>query len=871
MPRRFSWVPLLVVLVLGGPSIPGDGLQGQGDAFARGTAGVGLLLRQLDGVKRVLIIGAHPDDEDTSLIAALARGMGARVAYLSLSRGEGGQNLIGEELDEGLGILRSGELMAARALDGGIQYFTRAFDFGYSKTAEETLEFWPRNEILADVTWVVREFRPQVVVSIFPEEGGHGQHQMAGIMAREAFHAAGDPSAFPQQLAAGVAPWIPAKLFRLSRFGPGDATVEVETGVFDPLLGRSHYQLAMESRSQHRSQDMGRPEPMGPRSSRLTLLESRVEGGDRGLFAGVDTTLLGLASEVPEPNRGRVRDALEAYRMALEEARSNLDATAPWRVTPTLQSGLEALRRARGAVTPEEAPDLHQVLDFRVPMVEEAVLRSAGIVMDVRVLDDLLVPGEEVELQVEVWNGGPYALRDPTVGLNLPAGWEAVPEESANAPIPPGEVGSWSYTLSLPREADLSRPYFLREAREGETYRWPKDTRLWGRPGNPPILTGALTGRIAEGSRVSVVRAGIYRGVDKALGEYVENPLVVPALSVALDPTVQIWPLGMGEARVFTVRIRNEASRGRRGTVALELPPGWRSEPASQPFGFGEDGVEATFSFSVIPPADRSPGMFQVGAVARTGEGEVFREGVRIVDYPHIRRAALFFPARARVSVFPVEAPQGLRVGYVMGSGDMGPQVLRQMGVEVDLLGPDVVRSGDFQHLDAIVLGIRAYETRPDVAAANQQLLDFARRGGTLVVQYNKYEFPAGEFAPFPVEMNRPHDRVVDETAPVRLLDPGHPLFNTPNHITDADFRGWAQERGLYFLREWDPRLTPLLEMADPGEDPKRGALLVAPLGDGLYVYTGVAFFRQFPEGVPGAVRLFANLVSLQREDLNEG
>ena len=298
--------------------------------------------------------------------------------------------------------------------------------------------------------------------------------------------------------------------------------------------------------------------------------------------------------------------------------------------------------------------------------------------------------------------------------------------------------------------------------------------------------------------------------------------------------------------------------------MGLELPGGWRAQPREYPFELGEPGAEAAFSFEVTPPTDWVPGEYRMKAQVRAADGAVYREGFTLVDYPHVARSALFSPASTRVSVVPVSVEPGLRVGYVMGSGDLGAEVLGQMGVAVEMLGPEAVRAGAYQGLDVVVLGSRAYETRPDLAAANGKLLDFARAGGTVIVQYNKYEYPQGGFAPYPVSISRPHDRVSDETVPVKILEPDHPLFNYPNRITDADFQGWAQERGLYFLREWDERYTPLLEMSDPGEAAKRGGLVVAPLGQGFYVYTGLAFFRQFPEGVPGAFRLFANLVSLK-------
>jgi LmbE family N-acetylglucosaminyl deacetylase len=848
-------------------------LEAQEDVLTRGTTGVGLLLRKLDGVKRVLVIGAHPDDEDTSLLAALSRGMGVETAYLSLSRGEGGQNLIGNELDEGLGILRSGELLAARSLDGGRQFFTRAFDFGYSKNVDETYRFWPRDEILADVTWVVRTFRPHVIVSVFSgtERDGHGQHQMAGVMAREVFAVAGDASAFPEQLEAGARPWSPTKLYRSARFGPGDISTQVETGGFDPLLGRSHYQLAMESRSQHRSQDMGRPQPMGPRSSRLALLESRVpngEGDEGEIFSGVDTTLVGLLAGQEGPGAEAARTGLRAYRELLAEARAELDALEPWTVTPYLLEGASELRRVRETLGENDDGELARVLNDRVAQVEVAALRSAGVVVDVRLEDDLMVPGEVVGGVVEVWNGGPFPLTGVTTSLDLPEGWMVEGEESPGETLPPGGVASWSYSLRIPEDAPLSRPFYMEESRDGEIYRWPSDPSHWGHAGNAPMVHGVVRARIGEEGEAGVRQPAHYRGVDKATGEFVKPPLVIPALSVSLNPGSLAWPLGSSQPREFTVRVQNGSVDGRSGRVSLELPAGWVGVPTSHLFTFSEAGAESSFSFLVTPPAGLNEGTYHVGALATSDSGEEYREGVTLVDYSHIPRGVLFSSAEARISAFPVSVREGIRVGYVMGSGDLGPEALRQLGVSSDLLNPEAVRAGAFGDFDVIVLGIRAYETRPDVVAANEQFLDFARAGGTLVVQYNKYEFPRGGFAPYPVEMTRPHDRVADESVPVTILEPDHPLFQFPNRITSDDFSGWAQERGLYFLNQWDERYTPLLEMADPGEEPKRGGLVVAPLGEGLYVYTGIAFFRQFPEGVPGAYRLFANLISLNREDL---
>ncbi len=868
-----------------------------------GLVGTALRLRQLDGVKRVLMIAAHPDDEDTSLLATLARGMGAETAYLSLSRGEGGQNLIGHRLHEGLGVIRTGELLAARALDGGGQYFTRAFDFGYSKSIDEALRFWPLEEVLRDVVFVVRQFRPHVIVSVFSgtPRDGHGQHQIAGVAAREAFAAAGDPDRYPELAAHGVAPWQPTKLYRSARFSPRDITLRVPTGGFDPLLGRSHFQLAMESRSQHQSQDMGSGQSMGPRASSLQLLASVAEGAeDDGIFAGVDTTLIGqLGAPLPAEWPADTERRLERYRGALADAASGLSAIRPEGAVAGLA---EAAAILGGLVGEAPEGEGRQVLEQRLEQVTEALLASAGVVLDVRVGRELLTPGESVVVDVHVWNGGGLELSGVAAELLLPSGWDASPtDESAAGPprspffrppvaetpadgrLGPGEIGRWSWRVAVPGDARVSAPWYLEEERIGGMYSWPNDADVWARPFAPAPVRSRVAMALSRGAATTaaVEREGWYIGVDGATGEYRERVLVMPAIDMAVNPSSMVWPTGTTGVREVGVVLTNTSATARSGTVRLEAPDGWMVAPAGVPFSLGPDGASGSVTFTVAPDNDTIRGEFVIRAIARVrAEGSeidvessndrIARDFVTtsdIIDHPHIPRSALVRDAAVQVSAFPVAADTELRVGYVMGSGDGGPDALRQIGMEVEELGEAELNRGDFSRFDVLVLGVRAYETRPDLAAANEAVLDFARGGGTVIVQYNRYEFPASGLAPYPVTISRPHDRVTDETARVTILAPASPVFSAPNAIGPADFEGWVQERGLYFLGEWDERYTPVMEMADPGEDPKRGGLLVAELGEGLYVYTGLAFFRQFPAGVPGAYRLFANLVSMQAED----
>jgi LmbE family N-acetylglucosaminyl deacetylase len=851
----------------------------------------------MDGVKRVLMIAAHPDDEDTSLLTALARGWGAETAYLSLTRGDGGQNVLGPELFEGLGVVRTGELEAARRLDGARQYFTRAFDYGFSKSADEALSFWRRDEVLADVVWVIRRFRPHVVVSVWSgtPRDGHGQHQASGILAQEAFDAAGDPSRFPEQLALGVEPWTPLKLYESARgdfggrggggavSGPGGGAGEIlriDTGTRDPLLGRSLFQLSMASRSQHRSQEQGSPQPAGPRETGVRLLRSRVAEPEPGLFAGIDTTLAGLAARIASGQAGtagrevaarETARALEEYRTAVSRARDafGLDLSAMLPHLGRAIAGLAEARRVAGDFAPTE---VRLVLERRVEVATAAFAAAAGISLDVRADDDIIVPGQTVRISTQLWNSSALALALPAATLHAPEGWivrqASVEGLDAEGRVPPRSLVTWAYEVRLSPTAEPTRLYYLSAPRAGAMYRWPDDPSLWGLPRDPaPVFAEvsfepvtAAPGVSALAPRVALTSAWRHVTVDPARGEIERAVLVVPALSVRVSPEGLVWPEGRVEPRTMSVLLRNEAVAGSRGRLVVRAPAGWSVSPPEQGFELDEAGAERTLAFTVRPSGRPERGRHAFEVVAFGDDGRQHAEGYTLIDYDHIERTAFFSPAEARVSVLPVAVADGLRVGYVMGSGDDGPEALRQIGVDVTLLDEERVRGGAFEGFDAIVLGVRAQETRADLRVASERLLDYVRGGGVVVAQYNRG--PLGNVAPG-LDVGRNAPRVADETAPVRVLEPDAPVFTFPNRIGPADFEGWVQERGLYFASEWGPAYVPLLELHDPGEDPQRGSLLVAAEGEGVFVYTGLSFFRQWSAGVPGAYRLFANLVSL--------
>ena len=797
---------LLVALFL----LPLQSLMAQLEPPATGgAAALAHEARMLGHVKRVLVIGAHPDDEDTDLLTVLVRGMGAEAAYLSLNRGEGGQNLIGSELGEALGILRTEELLAARRLDGARQFFTRAYDFGYSKSLEDTWAHWPRDSVLKDVVRIVRRFQPQIIVSIFSGEpkDGHGQHQAAGWVAREAFRIAGDARRFPELATEeGFAAWTPSKLYRSTWFDTTATTLMLDGGVLDEAVGRSLHQIAMQGRSLHRSQDMGRLQSIGPARVRLALLEDRTGGGNE-LFAGIDT----IGPRSAADRAGPVDEDLRRHA-----------------------ARLEAVRR--------------------------------GVLLDALASDDRVIPGQSLQVLALIANGGAIALPPAaSIAIEAPREWDRVRPNAAGLSshpggVPPGGLDSTRYVLRIGDEAAPTTPYYLALPRRGDLYQWPAEAMaVWGAPFEPPPVRVRYR---ATPERDPIEREASFRLNDQALGE-VRRPLsVVPRLDVRIDRDTILVPTGSARPIRFTVAITHGARDTTAGRIALELPPGW---PAVEPQAFTLDREDQreSFEFVVRPPASLVAGRYAVRAVATDAAGARYDIGVHSVDYPHIRPRHYLRPAVTSLVAAPLVLPPVDLVGYVRGAADRVPEALRAAGIAIELIDSTMLERGDLGRYDAIVIGPRAYETEPALAEHNQRLLAYARRGGLVIVQYQQYQFIAGSFAPFPLSIANPHDRVTNEAAPVRALRPDHPALAGPNRIGPADWEGWVQERGLYFAREWDSRYETIVESHDPGEPAREGGLLVAHVGQGAWVYTGLAFFRQLPAGVPGAFRLFANLLAL--------
>ncbi len=835
-------------------------------AASGGLEAVDRALAKLSIHARLLVIGAHPDDEDNALLAYVSRGLGAEAAYLSLSRGEGGQNLIGPELGEPLGLIRTGELMAARAIEGTRQYFARAYDFGYTRSLDETFERWPREVLLEDAIRAARRFKPQVVVAIFPADAraGHGQHQASAVIAGEVFERTGDPSLFSEL---GLPAWAPAAFYRRA-WSREEATLAFSLGSLYPVDGRSIGQIAAASRSQHRSQDMGRTQPIGDFRGGLKWIAGGAgEAGD-GPFAGIDTSLAALASTLPEGTpRSEIEIRLARVETLARRARASLAPVALERAVEPLASVLGELHAARQVLasafgeppSSTAAAAVGDLLDEKIAVAEAGLAAAAGVVVDA-VADREAVPvGGSVAVSASYWATGSAPVDLVAITLESADGWApkaAEPEEDEAA----RGLISRHFRVEVPIAAGASKPYFLERPRKGDLYDW-ADVPEWLR--GVPMRPG-LTARFEltiGGSPVTLEREVVHRYADQAIGEIRRPVRAVPAVEVTMEPKREFLRIGMDTAKPsFEISLSSNLDREVSGAFRTWLV----DEPAPSE-GKGMTlpaGGRLTLNYRLVP-GDLERGAYDVAAEFATAEA-TYGSSVPVLEYPHTRPAPIEVPAVAEIRALAIELPEVERVGYIRGASDRIPEQLEKIGIPIEPLDLERSDRPPLAAYDVIVIGSRAYEVDPVLRARNDELLTWVERGGTLIVQYQQYQFVRGGFAPLPIEIGRPHGRITDESSPVEVLEPSHPVFNRPNRIEDADWEDWVQERGLYFAAEWDPAYTPLLALRDPGDQPEqRGSLLVAEVGDGIYVYTGLAFFRELPAGVPGAFRLFANLLAL--------
>jgi LmbE family N-acetylglucosaminyl deacetylase len=863
MKRAFLVVLCGLLLAASLPSLsngPGTALP---PPSSGGLAAVDSALQKLSTNKRLLIIAAHPDDEDTPLLTLVSRGMGGEAAYLSLTRGDGGQNLIGDELGPALGLLRTEELNAARRLDGARQYFTRAYDFGFSKSLEETLRFWPKQALLEDTVRVIRRFRPQVIASIFSgtPRDGHGQHQAAGVVAREAFHLAGDPSAFRELAAEGLKLWQPKTLYQTTRFLDREkTTIVLPTGGLEPLTGRSFQQIAVADRSLNRSQGTGALQQIGPSEARVGWLEGGAGRDANDLFAGIDTKLSGLAEAIEDAaSRADAERRLARAQALARDTRDKVSASNLAATAAPLSAILEDLHAARallrgGSAASEAAA---AVLDEKISAAQTGLAAAAGLVLDALADVELAGPGDTITATVQLWNPGSSAVQVESLALASPAGWQ-VPPASETRTIEAGTLAEWKLAATVPANASPTVPYFLKKPLTGGLYDWmdaPPSVR--GESYGPPPLSALVTLRVA-GTRIVLAREVTYRIRDEVFGEIRHSIRAVPALEVSVDPDLLVWPLDRKGSSSVSVDVASNTRAPIAGRIEATLPAGWT--PSSAPFSLAKKGDHVRVELKVQPPPEAKAGRLEVPVAAAPTNGPRADLAVRLIDYEHIRPVPFPRPSRLVLTTLDLKLPTLRNIGYLRGASDRVPQALSSIGLPIHVLSASELERGDLRGYDAIVLGVRGYETEPALAAANQRLLDYVRNGGLLIVQYQQPGFTEKGFAPEKLEIAR--DRVTDERAPVQILDPKHPIFTTPNRIGPADWEGWVQERGLYFAHSWSPLYLPLLSMADPGEAEQTGSLLVAQIGKGRYIYTGLAFFRELPAGVPGAYRLFANLLA---------
>ena len=810
-----------------------------------GEAEIRLALDRLTALGSVMMIGAHPDDENTALLAYFSRGLHMRTAYLSLTRGEGGQNLIGSEQGDELGIIRTQELLTARGIDGGEQFFTRAIDFGFSKTADETFTKWPREQVLADVVWNIRRFRPDVIVLRFSgtPRDGHGQHQASAIVGKEAFSAAADPSRFPEQLKF-VQPWQARRLFWNTFAFTAEQEKEeaaikdklaIDLGEYSPELGYSYGEIAGMSRSQHRSQGMGAPERKGSTENFLVAIS-----GDRATkspFEGIDVTW------------SRIPGGAEIAPL-IEKARDSYTGLHG-------ESLIPLLAEARAKVAAIHNP----LADRKLQEIDETIALLSGLWLDAAADKFQVTPGGSVKVSITALARVPLSqsMTATLLGVSV-TGIDGAPALNLSpVTLVCNHPSLYWLTVPVPGTQHDSQPYWLIEPKDGALYRVP-DPRMIGNPENAPVLEAHFRVKIGT-TELAITRPVEHRYIDHIYGQQLRPLAIVPPVGVELSQQALVF--ASAAPRKIDVLVKANVAKAS-GDVTLESPNGWRVEPTTRHFDLTSVDEQTTASFIVTPPSADAQGQIRIVAMVN---GQVISSRTEVIQYPHIPVQTLFPASTAKLVRADIRVT-GKNIGYIMGAGDEVPSALRQIGCEVTLLSPDDLVRGDLSRYDAIVTGVRAFNTRPDLRANYQRLFDYAQSGGAVIVQYNVLE--GGPFGgdptllehvgPYPIKVSR--DRVTVEEAPVTLPNPQNTLLHTPNEITPQDFEGWVQERGLYFANEWDPKYQSILESHDPGEQPMPGGMLYAKIGKGVYIFSAYSWFRELPAGVPGAFRLFANMLS---------
>lgn len=797
-------------------------------------------LKKLNVLGSVLYVAAHPDDENTLMLAYLAKDRLVRTGYLSLTRGDGGQNLIGSEQGENIGVIRTQELLAARRVDGPDQFFSRAYDFGFSKSTDEAVRTWGQEKVLADVVWMIRKYQPDVIITRFPPDSraGHGHHSASGYLAEQAFKISNDPTKFPEQLTY-VKPWqakrilwnvfIPGAFMSAKKPDEAGNLIGIETGLYNPLLGKSYGEIASESRSQHKSQGFGVPANRGARLDYLLL-----KGGDpveKDPFDGIDLTWKRVPNS--EQVQLQVNQLLSAFKP------EQPDASVP------------ALVQLYSSISKLDTANLY--VKSKRQEVEQLIRQCLGLWLETNPTDYAATPGETIKLNTNVVNRSDVAVK------LLRVQYSTGKDTTVSAPLKANDVVSWSTFVTIPKGEKISQPYWLEKPIIKGLFQV-DNQQLIGLPENPPALTATYTVEIS-GQSFTFSRPVVFKSTDPVDGEIYRPFIIQPDVTANLNERVYAF----SDATPKTAELILRAGRANvSGTVKLNAPAGWRVEPASLPFSLTGKGSEQRVSFKITPTAQAQNGSLQ--ALMTTGDG-TFTTGLRIIGYKHIPTQTLFPPAEAKLVKLDVKVT-AKNVGYIVGAGDEVPAALQQMGCHVTLLGPAEL-SRNLSAYDAIVVGVRAYNTNDYLAHYQANLMDYVKNGGTMVVQYVtpggsgfiQNGLKVSQFGPYPFKVV--NERVTEEDAKMTFTNPQHRLLNYPNKITEADFNGWIQERGIYFAQDWDKAYETIFSAHDQNEAPKQGSLIYAKYGKGNFIYTGLVFFRELPAGVPGAYRLFANLISV--------
>ncbi|NNE31408.1 MAG: PIG-L family deacetylase [Winogradskyella sp.] len=800
-------------------------------------------IQKLNVLGSVLYIAAHPDDENTRLISYMSNHLKARTAYLSLTRGDGGQNLIGPEIRELLGVIRTQELLAARRIDGGEQRFTRANDFGYSKHPDETLDIWNKDEVLSDVVWAIREFKPDVIINRFDHRRGgqtHGHHTSSALLSLEAFDIANDTSKYSAQLE-HTEPWQPTRLFYNTswwRYGSQEEFNKIDKsnmlnfdiGVYYPTKGMSNNEVASLASSQHLCQGFGRLSTRGTQQEYIEFLKGEPLDDSNDVFAGVDTSWNRIEGGSVVGN-------------VLNEVEANFNFVNPASHLPQLLDAYRALQNVKNehwkAIKTQE---LKQIIEA-----------CAGLYLEVSADAPSASPNSTVGLNMEVLNRSDANIT--LVSYNLSTLKNAI---SKNIPVPENQRLNFSEGVLIPKDANYTTPYWLNGKNTLGMYNV-KDQQLIGLPETPRALFIDFNLNI-EGTPLTITKPVVYRYSKPDKGELYRPFEVIPAVSSRITDKVFIFENDKQKDIEVTIKAGKDNIDG---FVQMAYPENWNIYPQKQRIQIAKKGDVQNVIFTVIPPNQQSEGIIKPMVNV---DGEFYTNELVEIDYAHIPYQTVLMPNESKVVRLDINK-RGENIGYIVGAGDVVPESLRQIGYNVSIIQPEQISADNLRNFDAIVMGIRAYNILDELKFKQKFLLDYVKDGGNMIVQYNTSRgIKTNKIAPYDIKLSR--DRVTDENADVRILKPDHTLLNYPNKITAQDFEGWVQERGLYFPSEWSEEFTPLLAMNDKGENSKEGSLLVAKYGDGYYIYTGLSFFREFPAGVSGAYRLFANLLSAGKEDL---